>query len=417
MKIDSKLSENLRNNAFTQDFEVINPITLDNIEIDKGQLPNGFEAYLTLYFENHLGVVYKPRALEQGLLAFFAENSYNPVREYMEKAYKNWDGKERLHKTFQYWLGASDNNGLTAKIAKMFFVGAVTKVYQKHVKFDFVLDIVGGQGVGKTSFLQKIGKEWYTDAVTDFQNKDNYDIMLKSLIVNDDEMVATKKTSFAELKSFVSKVDMEYRRPYDRRSERYDKNFVICRTTNEKEYLRDKTGERRFNPILVNPELQRKHPMEMTERQVDQIWGEAVALYKQGFDLVFDEETEKALVEYRKQFTYLDEVESQIYEYLDMLVPNSWDKMSAVQQHQYTWAYFNNAVYRDEDGKEYEGVILQNFVATKQILKNVFDIETAKGEKITRKIKLLMDNLEDWQEKRSRVNGRQVRGYFRKNIQ
>ena len=88
MKIDSKLSENLRNNAFTQDFEVINPITLDNIEIDKGQLPNGFEAYLTLYFENHLGVVYKPRALEQGLLAFFAENSYNPVREYMEKAYK-----------------------------------------------------------------------------------------------------------------------------------------------------------------------------------------------------------------------------------------------------------------------------------------------------------------------------------------
>lgn len=56
-------------------------------------------------------------------------------------------------------------------------------------------------------------------------------------------------------------------------------------------------------------------------------------------------------------------------------------------------------------------------MATKQILKNVFDIETAKGEKITRKIKLLMDNLEDWQEKRSRVNGRQVRGYFRKNIQ
>ena len=78
----------------------------------------------------------------------------------------------------------------------MFFVGAVTKVLSKACKIDFVLDIVGGQGVGKTSFLQKIGKEWYTDAVTDFQNKDNYDIMLKSLIVNDDEMVATKKDKF-----------------------------------------------------------------------------------------------------------------------------------------------------------------------------------------------------------------------------
>ena len=48
--------------------------------------------------------------------------------------------------------------------------------------------------------------------------------------------------------------------------------------------------------------------MEMTEKQVDRIWGEAVALYKQGFDLVFDEETESFLVEYRKQFTYLDEL-------------------------------------------------------------------------------------------------------------
>ncbi|ESA44555.1 hypothetical protein HMPREF1232_0066, partial [Streptococcus pyogenes GA40468] len=66
MKIDSKLSENLRNNSFSQDYEIINPITLDTVELDSGQLPNDFEAYLTIYFENHLGIVYKRQALEQG---------------------------------------------------------------------------------------------------------------------------------------------------------------------------------------------------------------------------------------------------------------------------------------------------------------------------------------------------------------
>lgn len=417
MKIDSKLNENLRNNAFTQDFEVINPIMLDNVEIEKGQLPNGFEAYLTLYFENHLGVVFKPKALEQGLVAFFAEHSYNPVKEYMEKAYSNWDHKERIKRTFQYWLGVDDNDGLTAKIATMFFVGAVTKVFQKHVKFDFVLDLVGGQGVGKTSFLQKIGMDWYTDAVTDFNNKDNYDIMLKSLIVNDDEMVATKKTSFAELKSFVSKVDMEYRRPYDRRAERYDKNFVICRTTNEIEYLRDKTGERRFNPLMVNGENQKRHPMEMTAEQVEQIWGEAVAIYKNGFDLTFDEDTEKALIEYRKNFAYLDEVENQIYDYLNMLVPKEWDKLNPNQQHQYTQHELNGVTYSNSEGIAYKGVVLQTFVSTKQILKNVFDMETARGEKLSRKIKMLMDHEIEWEYKVKKINGKSTRGYFRKNIQ
>ena len=37
----------------------------------------------------------------------------------------------------------------------MWLVGAVAKVYEPFTKFDYVLDLVGGQGVGKTSLLQK----------------------------------------------------------------------------------------------------------------------------------------------------------------------------------------------------------------------------------------------------------------------
>ena len=100
-----------------------------------------------------------------------------------------------------------------------------------------------------------------------------------------------------------------------------------------------------------------------------------------------------------------------------MLVPEEWEDFSVTQQHQYTWFYFNDGSYRNESGLIYEGVKLQSSVSAKQILKNVFDIDSARGEKIARKIKLIMDNNQDWEYKIKKVKGKTLRAYFRKNIQ
>ena len=248
-------------------------------------------------------------------------------------------------------------------------------------------------------------------------DKDNYEIMLKALIVNDDEMVASRKTTFDELKAFVTKTELSFRRSYGRRAEKFPKNFVIARTSNKIEYLGDKTGERRFLPVLVDAANQFVKPFDMTEKDVLQLWGEAVAIYKKGFVLTFEDDFEDELAVYKERFTYRDEAENQIYDYLDMLVPEEWESMSVVQQHQYTWAYFNNAHYRNETGLIYEGVQLQSSVSSKQILKNVFDIDVAKGDKLARKVKLIMDNNQDWEYKQKRIKGKMTRGYLRKNIQ
>ena len=186
LKADEQLGQYLRRNDFSQEYELTQEIRLGNTTFQAGELPASFVSVLTVYFENNLGVVYSPNAMKAGLETFFSERSYNPVKEYMERVAQNWDGRKRIRKMFQHYLGAEDTE-LISKIAEMWLVGAVAKVYDPFVKFDYVLDLVGGQGVGKTSLLQKIGGPWYTDAVTDFNNKDNFDIMLKSLIVNDDD--------------------------------------------------------------------------------------------------------------------------------------------------------------------------------------------------------------------------------------
>lgn len=410
-KADSQLGEYLRRNDFSQEYEFTQDVRIGHTHFKKGELPANFQSVITVHFEKILGVVYSANAFKAGMETFFSERSYNPVMDYMEQAAQNWDGRERIGQMLQHYLGAEDTP-LISKIAQMWLVGAVAKVYDPYVKFDYVLDLVGGQGVGKTSLLQKLGGTWYTDAVTDFANKDNYDIMLKSLIVNDDEMVASNRMSFAETKAFISKTSLRFRKPYMPKSEEFAKNFVLARTTNQREYLKDKTGERRFLPILVDGERQKKHPMEIEPATIEQIWGEAVTIYKGGFKLMFDEETEDELLVYREQFMYRDEVEQQVLEYLDMPVPSNWERMPAQRQYAYTQRYFSN----DNSEERWEqGECQLTKVSTREMMYNLF-LRKSDDKKLARQINLVMESLPSWDKGMIRINGRPTKGFKRKEL-
>jgi hypothetical protein len=404
-KADDQLSIYLKHNEFSQEHELLKDIKIGNTFFKKGELPSNFDSVVKVYFESVLGVAYSNQAMLDGMETFFSERSYNPVMEYMERAASNWDGRKRINQMLQVYLGAEDID-LVSKIAEMWLVGAVAKVYDPYVKFDYVLDLVGGQGVGKTSLLQKLGGSWYTDAVTDFANKDNYDIMLKSLIVNDDEMVASNRMSFAETKAFISKTSLRFRKPYMKRTEEFAKNFVLARTTNQKEYLKDKTGERRFLPVLANIEKQKKHPMEIEPETIEQIWGEAVTIYRAGADLMFDKETEERLEIYREKFMYRDEVELQVLEYLEMPIPDNWSSWSIQQQHQYTSKYFDNSGEFEAGTKKLEKV------STREMMYNLF-MRNSNDKKLSTKINMIMDNHPGWEKGQFRIGGKNTKGFKR----
>lgn len=402
-RADDQLNLYLKHNEFSQEHELTQDIQLGNTTLKKGELPSNFESVVKVYFENVIGAAFTSQAMLDGMETFLSERSFNPVKEYMENARDKWDKRERINKMLQTYLGA-DDEPLISKIAEMWLVGAVAKVYEPYVKFDYVLDLVGGQGVGKTSFLQKIGGQWYTDAVTDFSNKDNYDIMLKHLIVNDDEMVASNRMSFAETKSFISKTSLRFRKPYMRRTQEFSKNFVLARTSNHIEYLKDKTGERRFLPILAKNYQQKKHPMNMTPEVVEQIWGEAVTIYKNGFDLMFDDETEKELHQYRERFMFRDEIEIQVLQYLEMPVPQNWESKTTTEQCLYTSKYFANSPEWKPGNHELQRV------STREIMFNIFRRES-NDQKLSKKIGFMMDNLSGWEKSVYKVNGKATRGY------
>lgn len=314
---DPVLKDTFRFNEFTTEIDVVKPNS--KLMFKKGQLVDAYVDQIASYIEDNsdYGVLFDNKKIRSAITVVAMCHRYNPVIDYFDNAYKSWDHKERLNHIMGDYLGVEETT-VTQLITKLFFVGVVAKAHNPKTKFDFVLDLVGGQGAGKTTFLQKIAPlGYYTDQFSTFDNKDDYAVMRRALIINDDEMTATNNASFEILKKFITLQEFEYRKPYGHQAERFDKNFVMARTTNELYYLKDKTGERRFLPVHVSKTRQKHHPVtDLTNDYVKQCWGEAMQLYKDGFNFGLTKEQEEELDQHRQTFMYTDELEDKIDEAL-----------------------------------------------------------------------------------------------------
>lgn len=326
LQTNKKLKDLFKFNEFTNEVDVVKSVDLDTsigkISITKGQYTDQVINSIELYIESsefYKHAVFKNAVIDQGITNFAHMNSYNPVIDYMNEAYAKYDGKRRLDDFFSIFLGA-DKNPTTILITRLWFMGAVAKAYNPNTKFDFVLDIVGGQGVGKTTLVQKLAPlGLYTDQFNSFTNKDDFEVMKNALIVNDDEMTASNNAKFEEIKKFITMQTFEYRKSYARKSERFKKKFVMVRTTNEVRHLKDRSGDRRFISIYANKKKQQLSPVtDLTPEYVEQLWGEAVWLYKQAKDpFLLSPGQEKLLEENREQFRYTSGLEDELMDVLD----------------------------------------------------------------------------------------------------
>ena len=374
---DPILKDTFRFNEFTTEIDVVKPNS--ELMFKTGQLVDAYVDQIASYIENNsdYGVLFDNKKIRSAITVVAMRHHYNPIIDYFDDAYKNWDHKERLNNIMGDYLGVEETS-VTQLITKLFFVGAVAKAHNSKTKFDFVLDLVGGQGAGKTTFLQKIAPlGYYTDQFSTFDNKDDYAVMRRALIINDDEMTATNNASFEILKKFITLQEFEYRKPYGHQAERFDKNFVMARTTNELYYLKDKTGERRFLPLHVSKARQKHHPVtDLTDKYVKQCWGEAMQLYKDGFSFALTSEQEEKLDEHRQSFMYTDELEDKIDEAL-------------------------NNQFRDKD-----------FITNEALsLAVVPGIDLVKNRKIGNQISNIMVNRFGFRKKRRKINGETKRGY------
>lgn len=275
------------------------------------------------YIECVYGIV-SSQKVDDALALEFEKKKFHPIREYIRA--QKWDGIPRVNTLLIDYFGAEDNAYTRAAIRKT-LVAAVARVFEPGIKFDTALILVGEQGTYKSTFVKKLGMEWFSDTFTTVQGKESFEQIQGAWLIEMAELSGLKKAEVESIKHYISKREDMFRPAYGRTVETYKRQCVFFGTTNNKDFLRDPTGNRRFMPIDVRPEYATKSVSDdLTQDEVNQIWAEAYQLYlaKEPLYLVGDEDI-IAKIEQHKH-SEADERKGIIEEYLNAKFPDDWDE-------------------------------------------------------------------------------------------
>ena len=288
--------------------------------MDKGAYwTDGDDAALRHYLEWIYGISHVGKTMD-ALCVVTEQRRHNPVKEYLSELV--WDGVDRLDALLIDYLG-SDDNAYTRAVTRKTLTAAVARIWSPGCKFDYMLLLVGDQGLGKSFLINKLGGKWFSDSLTTVIGREAYEQLQGAWIVEMAELSAARKADIEALKHFISKQEDIFREAYGRRTEVYPRQCIFIGTTNDKECLRDRTGNRRFWP--VNVRAGRKSLWQ--DLDVDQIWAEAVLAYKAGEELYLKDELAVLALDVQAEHTEESDKAGMIYEYLETLLPDNWDSL------------------------------------------------------------------------------------------
>lgn len=215
--------------------------------------------------------------------AMARRSKVHPVREYLTSL--QWDGVQRIDAMFPTLFSTADTP-YTRQAARCFMVSAVArilwvdpKVRHNGAQVDFMLVLEGEQGRGKTSAVRELfGAEWYAESMESPTGKDFYQSLRGRWCVEIGEMDSFTKADVTKVKQAITSRFDTYRPSYGRVARSFRRECVFVGTTNDHEYLRDASGGRRFLPMVVD-----HVDIPGITAQRDQLWAEAVVMFRDGY--------------------------------------------------------------------------------------------------------------------------------------
>ncbi|WP_446898819.1 VapE domain-containing protein [Clostridium sp. LBM24168] len=345
------------------------------------------DAALRYYIEKVYDIT-SPTKINDALLIVEEKNKYHPIRDYLEEI--AWDGTRRIETLFIDYLGA-ENNVYTRIVTRKAMVAAVARVFVPGIKFDYMLVLVGKQGIGKSHIISLLGQSWYSDSLNTVQGKEAYEQLQDAWLIEMAELSATKKAEAEAVKHFISKREDIYRVAYGKRVTKFPRQCVFFGTTNDNDFLRDKTGNRRYWPVVVGINKSNKNLWtDMTQNEIDQIWAEALKLWRNGEKLFLTPDLEKEAVKVQEQHTEESSKEGLIREYLDRLLPENWGDLDIGARRMF--------IHDTDFGKAKEGTVKRDRVCAMEIWVELFQADPKQMTPAqSREINDILRKIEGWQ--------------------
>lgn len=245
-----------------------------------------------------------------------------------------WDGKPRVDTWFKDCLGATapalkDPEAefkYISSVTRALLVGAISRAFKETV-VEVTPVLVGRQGDGKSSLVRFMAgpqQTWYRETNSDVSDAKTFcENVAGAKVVELAESKQLRTVNVEDLKMFISKSSDQFREAYGRKSKTFIRQWVMIATSNDIKIFVDKTGNRRFYPIICDRSRATysfyDDMMKGDYSEVEQLWAEAYQMYLNGELCVIDVNSQVAKYAevMQKAATFDDERWTAIEEYLD----------------------------------------------------------------------------------------------------
>ena len=233
----------------------------------------------------------------------FAPN-FHPFLHYLNRL-PPWDGLDYI---MELSLSVNVKGGVEkqmmfADYLKRWLVAMVASWLDEAVVNQAVLVLIGEQGSGKTTWFSYLLppdlRDYFRIKVNSSRmTTDDLIAMSQFALVCYEELDVMKATQVNTMKSVVTMPAIDERKPYGHYPEHMPHVASFCGTGNNVQFLNDPTGNRRWLPFEVESiEDPRENPF-----NYDGIYGQAYALFRQGYRHYFTKAEEAVLKEHNKAF-------------------------------------------------------------------------------------------------------------------
>lgn len=376
---DPKLTGRVALNEMDHNIVALSSLPWRQVE-RPSQWSDADDAQLRLYLEKLYGLSGKDRIFD-AVNVVAQDRAFHPVRQYLDRC--TWDGVPRVDTLLVDYLGAEDSP-YTRAVTRKTLVAAVARIYRPGCKFDYILTLQGRQGLGKSAIISKLGGDWYSDTLTTVTGKEAYEQLVGVWVMEVGELAGMRIAESNAVKQFISKASDRYRPAYGRRIQEFPRQCIFIGTTNEMQFLRDTTGNRRFWVVATPNEPTRDMWADLTPETVRLIWAEAVELYKAGEPLYLSRDLEAVAQQVQETYEEEDPHAGLVAEYLDRLLPEGWDDMDLYTRRQWL----------ESDAT---GTVQRRTVCTAEIWAEALDGDPKRFDRYAgMKVRAIMSKLPGW---------------------
>lgn len=239
--------------------------------------PDATEMDIANYFQHNLGFdKVHHRLIFACIQALAKKNAKSPMLNWIRA--QNWDGISRLD-TWLSRLWGIEDSAYYREIASKWLIGACARQENPGTKIDWILIVIGPQGIGKTSMPGILFSGNDLVLYGEQNDKDFHMLLHSSLVICFDELDSFGKKESSTLKAMITRHTDQFRPPYGASVEIFPRRFSLYGCGNRAEFLHsDPSGYRRY-PIVEARQLLNFKGLE-SERS--QLWAEAWTRYKSG---------------------------------------------------------------------------------------------------------------------------------------